>query len=297
MMRFAAEAAALLRRGPRSSSSITRRSSTRRRARRSATAERLGGTCRSTPCACRGSIAHQEVLLGGPGEAADDPPRRDLAGGVRRRRAARAREAPDAAAGRHGRARRAPLTELREETVRVGEVELSLLRPVSPEALIDEEAFARRRVPAVLGGALAGRDALAAALPDGRRAARRRARLRARLPSLVAAARGAEVTATDWAADAVELLRENAAPERARPDAPRCATGASRGPSASTSRSPRMCSTSGATSSRCSSAAASWRPSRYVGARGPTLRGDVPAAVAGPRRGDRRARRSAHAAP
>jgi predicted nicotinamide N-methyase len=31
------------------------------------------------------------------------------------------------------------------------------------------------------------------------------------LPSLVAAARGAEVTATDWAAEAIELLRENAA--------------------------------------------------------------------------------------
>jgi len=30
------------------------------------------------------------------------------------------------------------------------------------------------------------------------------------VPSLVAAARGAEVTATDWAADAVELLRVNA---------------------------------------------------------------------------------------
>jgi predicted nicotinamide N-methyase len=31
------------------------------------------------------------------------------------------------------------------------------------------------------------------------------------LPSLVAAARGAQVTATDWAADAIDLLRENAA--------------------------------------------------------------------------------------
>jgi predicted nicotinamide N-methyase len=30
------------------------------------------------------------------------------------------------------------------------------------------------------------------------------------LPSLVAAARGARVTATDWAAEAIELLRENA---------------------------------------------------------------------------------------
>jgi predicted nicotinamide N-methyase len=31
------------------------------------------------------------------------------------------------------------------------------------------------------------------------------------VPSLVAAARGAVVTATDWARDAIELLRENAA--------------------------------------------------------------------------------------
>src|SRR5919198_1167187 len=33
--------------------------------------------------------------------------------------------------------------ELAEEVVRVGEVELSLLRPVDPEALLDEDAFAR----------------------------------------------------------------------------------------------------------------------------------------------------------
>ena len=35
------------------------------------------------------------------------------------------------------------------------------------------------------------------------------------------------MTATDWSADAIELLRENAAAERARAASPRCATGAS----------------------------------------------------------------------
>ena len=39
------------------------------------------------------------------------------------------------------------------------------------------------------------------------------------VPSLVAAARGARVTAMDWAAEAVELLRENAARNALRLDA------------------------------------------------------------------------------
>jgi predicted nicotinamide N-methyase len=54
--------------------------------------------------------------------------------------------------------------------------------------------------------------ALARALP-GRLAGRRVVELGCGLgvPSLVAAARGAEVTAIDWAGEAVELLRENAA--------------------------------------------------------------------------------------
>jgi predicted nicotinamide N-methyase len=95
--------------------------------------------------------------------------------------------------------------------VRVGEVELSLLRPVSPDALLDEEAFARDEFLPYWAELWPAATALAAALPDvvGRRVVELGCGLG--LPSLVAAALGAEVTATDWAADAVELLQENAA--------------------------------------------------------------------------------------
>jgi predicted nicotinamide N-methyase len=95
--------------------------------------------------------------------------------------------------------------------VRVGEVELSLLRPVSPDALLDEEAFARDEFLPYWAELWPAATALAAALPAvaGLRVVELGCGLG--LPSLVAAARGAEVTATDWAAEAVELLRENAA--------------------------------------------------------------------------------------
>jgi len=93
----------------------------------------------------------------------------------------------------------------------VGEVELSLLRPVSPDALLDEEAFARDEFLPYWAELWPAATALAAALPAvaGLRVVELGCGLG--LPSLVAAARGAEVTATDWAAEAVELLRENAA--------------------------------------------------------------------------------------
>jgi predicted nicotinamide N-methyase len=99
---------------------------------------------------------------------------------------------------------------LREETVRVGELELSLLRPVSPDALLDEEAFARDEFLPYWAELWPAATALAAALPDlkGLRVVELGCGLG--LPSLVAAARGANVTATDWAEDAVELLRKNA---------------------------------------------------------------------------------------
>jgi predicted nicotinamide N-methyase len=95
--------------------------------------------------------------------------------------------------------------------LRVGEVELSLLRPVSPDALLDEEAFARDEFLPYWAELWPAATALAAALPAvaGLRVVELGCGLG--LPSLVAAARGAEVTATDWAAEAVELLRENAA--------------------------------------------------------------------------------------
>ena len=93
----------------------------------------------------------------------------------------------------------------------MGEVELSLLRPVSPDALLDEEAFARDEFLPYWAELWPAAGALAGALPAvaGLRVVELGCGLG--LPSLVAAARGAEVTATDWAAEAVELLRENAA--------------------------------------------------------------------------------------
>jgi predicted nicotinamide N-methyase len=96
----------------------------------------------------------------------------------------------------------------------VGEVELSLLRPVSPDALLDEEAFARDEFLPYWAELWPAATALASALPAvvGLRVVELGCGLG--LPSLVAAARGAEVTATDWAEEAVELLRENAARNR-----------------------------------------------------------------------------------
>jgi predicted nicotinamide N-methyase len=102
--------------------------------------------------------------------------------------------------------------ELAEETVRVGEVELSLLRPVDPEALLDEDAFARDEFLPYWAELWPAGLALARALPPGL-AGTRVVELGCGLgiPSLVAAARGADVLATDWADDAVSLLRRNAA--------------------------------------------------------------------------------------
>lgn len=93
----------------------------------------------------------------------------------------------------------------------VGDVELSLLRPVAPEELIDQAAFEHDEFLPYWAELWPASIALAAALPDvaGLRVVELGCGLG--VPSLVAAARGAEVTATDWAADAVALLGENAA--------------------------------------------------------------------------------------
>jgi predicted nicotinamide N-methyase len=88
---------------------------------------------------------------------------------------------------------------------------LSLLRPVAPEDLIDEEAFANDEFLPYWAELWPAAHALAAALPEvaGLRVVELGCGLG--LPSLIAAARGAHVTATDWAADAIDLLYENAA--------------------------------------------------------------------------------------
>ena len=100
--------------------------------------------------------------------------------------------------------------------MRVGEVELSLLRPDTPEDLIDESAFERDEFLPYWAELWPAATALAAALPEvaGRRVVELGCGLG--VPALVASARGAEVTATDWAEEAIELLRENAARNRLR---------------------------------------------------------------------------------
>jgi predicted nicotinamide N-methyase len=95
--------------------------------------------------------------------------------------------------------------------IRVGEVELSLLRPTAPEDLLDEEAFEQDEFLPYWAELWPAASALAAALPaelEGVRVVELGCGLG--VPSLVAAARGAEVVATDWAADAIDLLRQNA---------------------------------------------------------------------------------------
>ena len=100
---------------------------------------------------------------------------------------------------------------LSSERIAVGGVELDLLRPSSPEALISEEAFADDEFLPYWAELWPAGLALAEALPEV--SALRVVELGCGLgvPSLVAAARGADVTSVDWAEEAVELLRENAA--------------------------------------------------------------------------------------
>jgi predicted nicotinamide N-methyase len=96
------------------------------------------------------------------------------------------------------------------ETVRVGGVELDLLRPESPEALIDEAAFAHDEFLPYWAELWPAATALAEALPDVRGLRVVELGCGLGLPSLVAAANGAGVTAVDWADGAIALLRENA---------------------------------------------------------------------------------------
>jgi predicted nicotinamide N-methyase len=99
---------------------------------------------------------------------------------------------------------------LSSESLSIAGVRLELLRPESPEALLDEEAFERDEFLPYWAELWPAAIALAEALPDvrGLRVVELGCGLGA--TSLVAAAKGADVTATDWAEDAIELLRRNA---------------------------------------------------------------------------------------
>ena len=98
------------------------------------------------------------------------------------------------------------------ETIRIGGLELTLVRPGEPEALLDDQAFAADEFIPYWAELWPAGLALARELPE-RLDEVRVVELGCGLgvPSLVAAARGARVTAVDWAADAIALLRENAA--------------------------------------------------------------------------------------
>ena len=97
------------------------------------------------------------------------------------------------------------------ETIRIGDVALALVRPEEPESLLDDDAFANDEFLPYWAELWPAGLTLAEALPDdlnGVRVVELGCGLG--VTSLVAAAKGAHVTATDWALDAVELVRENA---------------------------------------------------------------------------------------
>lgn len=87
---------------------------------------------------------------------------------------------------------------------------LPLLVPEDPEALLDENAFARDEFMPYWAEVWPSGLALADALADVRPARVVELGCGVGIPSLIAALNGAQVIATDWADDAIELLRVNA---------------------------------------------------------------------------------------
>ena len=93
----------------------------------------------------------------------------------------------------------------------VAEVTLSLLRPADPDELLDEEAFKNDEFLPYWAQLWPSALELCEAMPTslaGLRVVEPGCGLG--IPSLLAARRGAQVTATDWAPDAIDLLVTNA---------------------------------------------------------------------------------------
>jgi predicted nicotinamide N-methyase len=115
------------------------------------------------------------------------------------------------------RSRRRPGRSLRstliEERLELAGRELAILRPPSADELIDEDAFDEDEFlpywAELWPSGVALAHAVAALDLEGKRVLELGAGLG--LPSLAAALRGADVLAVDWAEDAVDLLRDNAA--------------------------------------------------------------------------------------
>jgi predicted nicotinamide N-methyase len=99
-----------------------------------------------------------------------------------------------------------------EESVALPDRKLSILRPRSAEALLDEEAFEREEFLPYWAELWASGDALARTIAGRDVAGLSVLELGCglALPSLAAAVGGADVFATDWSPDAIELARENA---------------------------------------------------------------------------------------
>ena len=103
--------------------------------------------------------------------------------------------------------------DLVEEVVPLRDRELAVLRPRDPEALIDEEAFARDERMPYWAELWPSGIALARALSGSALRGRRVVELGCgglALPSIAAALAGARVLATDWAPEALDLAEDNA---------------------------------------------------------------------------------------
>jgi len=102
--------------------------------------------------------------------------------------------------------------DLVDEELELGGRRLAVLRPPDAEALIDERAFERDEFlpywAELWPSGLVLARVVAARQLEGRRVLELGCGLG--LPSLAAAVGGADVLATDWSADAIELLRRNA---------------------------------------------------------------------------------------
>jgi predicted nicotinamide N-methyase len=107
---------------------------------------------------------------------------------------------------------------VREERITVGAWDLVLLRPDDPESLIDEERFGIDEFMPYWAELWPSGIALARHVAELPLAGKRVLELGCGLglPSLSAAAAGAEVLATDWAREALDLLRSNAAANELR---------------------------------------------------------------------------------